>query len=113
MRAAGKLIAHVWRGTAAGALQTFEVPRFPSQKFAITGGTSLNIRTEHACHPCMGCGDGRWPPVELFEDADKVFFLVRQQLCQRDLPVILIFRQNHFPHRVDAIAGKKHVLGPA
>jgi hypothetical protein len=47
------------------------------------------------------------------EDTGEVVALKRQQLVQRRLARLERLRENHLPHRVDAIALEEHVFGPA
>ncbi len=56
-------------------------------------------------------GDGQ--ALHGFEDAFEVFTLVGQQLFEGGFAVGLILRQDHFPHRGDAITFEEHVLGAA
>src|ERR1044071_4647580 len=53
------------------------------------------------------------PASEFPEDADEIFLLVRQQLGQSNFSIILVFGEDHFAHRIDAIAGKEHMLRAA
>ncbi len=52
-------------------------------------------------------------PVEHAEDAREILALVRQQLVERGLPLLERLREDHFAHRVDAVALEEHVLGAA
>ena len=55
--------------------------------------------------------DGGREALERLEDADEVFALIRQQLRQRGFAVFDVVGENHFAHRVDAVAFEEHVLG--
>ena len=50
--------------------------------------------------------------IQFGEDADEIFALIRQQFVQRFCSICLASGQNHFAHRVDAIAFEEHMLGP-
>ncbi len=57
--------------------------------------------------------DGRRMALERAEDAGEILALVRQQLVQRRLPLVERLREDHFAHRVDAVALEEHVLRAA
>ena len=48
---------------------------------------------------------------ERLEDAGEIVALIRQQFRERRFSIFDVVRQNHFAHRIDAIAFEEHVLG--
>ncbi len=57
--------------------------------------------------------DGRRQTFQFTEHPGEVFALIRQQFRERFLPIVRLLGENHFAHRVDAVALEEHVLGAA
>ena len=57
--------------------------------------------------------DRRREAFQFLEDADEVFALIRQEFGERFFAVFDVVRENHFAHRVDAIAFEEHVFRAA
>src|SRR5262249_2854438 len=55
----------------------------------------------------------RWTAGELLEHADEVLALIRKDLREGLLAMLLRVGKNHFAHRVDAVALEEHVLRSA
>ncbi len=55
--------------------------------------------------------NGRRETLQLFEDAEEVVALVREQLLKRVFAHLERIREDHFAHRVDAVAFEEHVFG--
>ena len=57
--------------------------------------------------------DGRGQALERLENADEVFALIGEELGEGRLTVLLFLREDHFAHRIDAVAFEKHVFRTA